>query len=233
MSKKREIAEVKENMPADGEYGHMMQIALENDSGIEVLERIMDLKIRHENREAEKAYNSAISEFRAECPTIDKTREGHQSKYAGLAETVEEIKTLLHKYGLSYGWTTDNSGESISVTCRISHIGGHSEQTTLSAPPDTSGSKNSIQAVASTVSYLERYTLFAILGLASREMDTDGEMPVKYISETDAEDLKNRLDKCGGDEKKFCKYLGVDTLYNLPASKYDKAVSAIRKKERE
>ena len=39
--------------------------------------------------------------------------------------------------------------------------------------PDNSGSKNSIQAIGSTTTYLQRYTLFSILGLAAGE-DDDG-----------------------------------------------------------
>jgi len=37
-----------------------------------------------------------------------------------------------------------------------------------------SGNKNPIQAIASTVSYLERYTLLAITGLTTKDMDDDG-----------------------------------------------------------
>ena len=42
------------------------------------------------------------------------------------------------------------------------------------APLDTSGGKNNIQAMGSAVSYLERYTLLAITGLSTKEMDDDG-----------------------------------------------------------
>jgi hypothetical protein len=52
---------------------------------------------------------------------------------------------------------------------------GHSEEgAVLEGAPDTSGSKNSIQAVGSTVSYLERYTLLAATGLAAKDQDDDG-----------------------------------------------------------
>jgi hypothetical protein len=51
---------------------------------------------------------------------------------------------------------------------------GHSEETTLRAIPDTSGSKNSIQAIGSTVTYLQRYTLLAAVGMAAAGMDNDG-----------------------------------------------------------
>ena len=43
--------------------------------------------------------------------------------------------------------------------------------------PDTSGSKNSIQAISSAVTYLQRYTLLAATGLSTSELgnlDNDG-----------------------------------------------------------
>ena len=44
----------------------------------------------------------------------------------------------------------------------------------MGGPPDAGGAKNAIQARASTVSYLERYTLKAILGISEQEDDNDG-----------------------------------------------------------
>ena len=44
----------------------------------------------------------------------------------------------------------------------------------MGGPPDVGGAKNPIQARASTVSYLQRYTLKAITGLSEQEDDDDG-----------------------------------------------------------
>lgn len=61
----------------------------------------------------------------------------------------------------------------VTVTCIISHRDGHFEENTLSAGRDESGNKNSIQAVGSTLTYLQRMTLKASLGLAASD-DDDG-----------------------------------------------------------
>jgi hypothetical protein len=47
---------------------------------------------------------------------------------------------------------------------------------TMSAPPDTSGAKNVIQAKASTVTYLRRYTLLGAVGMAAGMPDSDGNL---------------------------------------------------------
>ncbi|WP_439586939.1 hypothetical protein [Hydrogenophaga sp.] len=44
----------------------------------------------------------------------------------------------------------------------------------MGGPPDAGGAKNAIMARASTVTYLERYTLKAITGLSEQDDDDDG-----------------------------------------------------------
>lgn len=167
----KQVAQVTTTTPAQ-----MLQIAVEQGADLEKLERLMDLQERWETKEAKKAYTAAMNDFRARCPVIIKTRTAHNSKYAGLAETIDQIKTLLAECGLSHSWTTDVQAGVITVTCRVTHVAGHSEETSLPGPADATGSKNAIQAVGSTITYLQRYTLFAILGLAAQEDDTDGNM---------------------------------------------------------
>ena len=152
----------------------LLAYAIQQGSSIDTIEKMMDLKERNDKYEAEKQFTDAMNKFRAECPTISKSKEGHNSKYAGLAETIDQIKGVMAENGLSHRWTTGQRDSVVNVTCIVSHIGGHSESTTLSGEPDTTGNKNAIQAVGSVVSYLQRYTLFAALGLASSDQDTDG-----------------------------------------------------------
>ena len=169
------MSEVAKIQPQAVTPGQMLQIAVEQNADIDKLEKLMALQERWEANNAKKAYVAAMSKFRSECPAIARTKEGHNIKYAGLAESIDQIKSLLAQCGLSHSWSTTQTDVGlVSVTCSVTHTDGHSEQTTLAAAPDTTGSKNSIQALGSAVSYLERYTLFAILGLASQEMDNDG-----------------------------------------------------------
>jgi hypothetical protein len=62
----------------------------------------------------------------------------------------------------------------VHVTCIVTHERGHSETVTMDAPPDSSGKKNSIQQIASATTYLQRYTLLAATGMATKGMDDDG-----------------------------------------------------------
>ena len=109
---------------------------------------------------------------------------------------------------------------------------GYSESTELTADSDTSGTKNSIQAMGSTITYLQRYTLLSLTGLATHEQDTDGVPPesTERISDEQFATLNALIEEVGANEKAFCKYLKVSDLDHLPASKYEFAVKALEKK---
>jgi hypothetical protein len=200
------------------------------------LKEMWELQLQYEANEARKAFNVAISGFMSECPIIKKTREAYSSKYAGLAETIEKIKPIMSKYGLSHRWNTAQDAQNISVKCTVSHCDGHSESTTLSATADKTGNKNSIQAIGSTVSYLQRYTLFSILGLASTDQDDDGnaaeEKPTNYINESQLADISALIDELGVNEKAFCAHIGVSCLEEIHEAKYKSAINQLERKRK-
>jgi len=176
-AEKKELVEHTENnaIPLIDGKPDLLAYAIQQGSSIETIEKMMDLKERNDKYEAEKQFIDAMNKFRATCPTVEKTKQGHNCKYAGLSESIDQIKETEAACGLSHRWTTGKADDGQTVvTCIVSHIAGHAESTTLSGEPDTSGSKNSIQAIGSTVSYLQRYTLFATLGIAAGDEDTDG-----------------------------------------------------------
>ena len=152
-------------------------MAANNDLDVTKLKELLELQERYEANQAKKAYSAAMTAFKAKPPEIvkDKTVSYGQTTYnhASLGNVTSCINKALSKHGLSASWLTGQSEGGIQVTCRISHILGHSESTSLSAPPDDSGKKNKIQQISSTITYLERYTLLALTGLATYE-DDDG-----------------------------------------------------------
>ncbi len=166
-----ELAQIDPNSPAG-----IMERLMNKDGTFDVegFGKMMEFQERHEANQARKAYHVAMANFLADAPKIIKQKDGHNCKYAGLSDIVVVIAPLLSKHGLSHSWVTGTADKDITVTCKITHILGHSEETSLSAGPDTSGSKNAIQAVGSTITYLERYTLKAALGLAEGDQDDDG-----------------------------------------------------------
>ena len=80
----------------------------------------------------------------------------------------------MSEQGLTASWSTTQEANQVTVTCRITHVLGHYEETSLSSAHDNSGGKNAIQAIGSAITYLQRYTLLALTGLATKDQDNDG-----------------------------------------------------------
>lgn len=169
--------------PVEQRQGHMIsmieRVAMSPEMPVEKLEQMLALQERIWEREARQAFNMAISLARAEIAPIVKTSEvdftGAKGRTHYKHETLDgiarQIDPILAANGLSYRFRTAQNGGQVSVTCIIAHRGGYSEETTLAGPPDNSGSKNAYQAVGSAVTYLQRYTLKAALGLSAAKDD--------------------------------------------------------------
>lgn len=169
----------------------LLTAAIEKGCGIETLERLVALYERMEARNAERAYADAKSRFQARLPAIvkakhvdargwkrdeDGARKGAQFDFTPLGGIATAIAPYLEECGLSYSWRYAEDRETgwARVTCTVLHREGHREEVSFSGPPDTSGQKNAIQQRASTLTYLERYTLIGALGLATVDADDDG-----------------------------------------------------------
>jgi len=160
----------------------MISLALSSNADPEVLKKLMDLQERWEKNDARKDYMEALGAFKRAAPavlakdeTVDfATAKGRTNyRYAGLGGIVRQITVILSDCGLNASWETHQDKDTVAVTCHVTHVKGHRESTTLSGPLDNSGNKNLIQQLGSTVTYLQRYTLLALLGLATSEQDDD------------------------------------------------------------
>ena len=220
--------------------------ALERDINPDALGRMMDLYERHERLQAERQYVAAMAAFKADPPKIKKTKhvsyasKGGKTDYhhAPLDDVTRSISVAMSPHGLSFRWRTQQLDGLISVTCVLQHVGGHSEEVTLQASPDQSGGKNSIQAVGSTVTYLQRYTLLAATGLAAEDQDDDGNAAsapaAERLSEEQLHQIRAGLESTGTTEGQFLGWAlpGVRdaTLEQVPADLYDQGISMLRKK---
>ena len=160
--------------------GDLIAIAVESNLDIDKLERLLQLKREHDAEQARKEFFLALSKFQSEIPPIVRESKADMGKagkrrYADLGTINEAIRPFLYCNGLSFRFKqSQEANQAITITCIVSHSAGHSEETSLTAFSDTSGGKNSIQAVGSTITYLQRYTLIGGLGLATVDADDDG-----------------------------------------------------------
>lgn len=178
----------------------MLNIAVQQGADLDKLSKLMDLQERWEKNEARKAFVTALATFKANAPKIVKDKQvsfgqGKTAyKHATLDKASEAIGEELSRHGLSHRWDVKQDGGHITVTCILTHTQGHSESVSMTAQPDTSGSKNSIQAIGSTTSYLQRYTLFAACGIAPKDADDDGTGGKKEMPESQRADFIAAID---------------------------------------
>ena len=148
--------------------------ALAQNVPIGTLERLMDLQERWQAAQAKSEFLEAMTNFQSKVPEIIKTKQGHNNKFAPLPKITKTIQPILRECGLSYRWSFEDVGELIKCSCIVSHIAGHSETDSMTAPKDNSGNKSDIHAIGSTRTYLQRYTLIGALGLSTADVDNDG-----------------------------------------------------------
>jgi len=216
--------------------------ALERDINPDVLSRMMDLYERHERMQAERQYIAAMAAFKADPPTIRKTKhvkyasKGGNTDYhhAPLDEVTRSISIAMSPQGLSFRWRTLQENGLISVTCILQHVGGHSEEVTLQASPDQSGGKNNIQAVGSTVTYLQRYTLLAATGLAAEDQDDDAQAAGDSIERINADqvaEIKKLLQDTGADTRKFLAHVQARSVEAIQAGQHYEYVMTLLKQK--
>lgn len=213
---------------------------------VEKFARLLEMRERVEGQFAKKAFNAAISRAKGEIGPIFKdkvvdfsTQKGRTNyRFEGFDSIARAVDPVLNRYGLSYRFRAEQGDGKIRLTCILSHEDGYSEETTLEAAEDHSGNKNTIQAVGSAATYLQRYTLKLALGL-STSLDDDAQsvgarsnVIAESISSAQADDLRALCAKVGKPdaEKTLARYFGVEEIADLPANLYIRAHAAITKK---
>ena len=204
---------------------------------IDKLERLLEMSERVQARNAEAEFNAALAVMQPELPTIDerggiKDRNGNvQSKYALWEDVNEAIRPVLSKYGFALNFKTRMADGKITVTGILRHSAGHSDTTEMELPADTSGSKNAVQSIGSSVSYGKRYTAYALLNITTGGEDDDGARGgARTINDRQLQTLQDLIDDTGSDVRRFCAFFKVEALPDLPAAKYEEAVRQLNAK---
>ena len=174
------IDQAGEPLPVVNPWIGIIQSSVEKGADISTIEKFIKLQREEEDRQNERGFNSDFSKLQSLMPEISKTgRASFKTKGGGnmsynydqLSDICNSIKPLLSECGLSFSWQQRQENGIIAVQCTLRHKGGHSINNSMSSSPDSSGQKNAIQQIASTVTYLQRYTLKALLGIASNDDD--------------------------------------------------------------
>ena len=115
-------------------------------------------------------------EMQSDLKTIGKDSTGYGYKYASFDSIVEYLRPILSKHNLGFIQSSTNESERIGVTTRLIHTSGEWVEDTFTIPLVGLAKMNDYQVAGSAITYLKRYGLSAIVGLASDEdADAKGE----------------------------------------------------------
>jgi hypothetical protein len=211
---------------------------------IEKFERLMALRERAGMADARRSFYGALARAKGEFGPILKTRQvdyAHKDgggrtnyKYEELADVGAVVDPVLSKHGLSYRHKSTQEGGKIRVTCILSHEDGYSEENSLEGVEDKSGMKNPNQAIASTVTYLQRYSLKEALGLAASN-DDDAAVGPAADPVVDADDVayvETLIRDTESDLPKFLETIGAPSVAEMRLSQYKRGIGLLNRKKR-
>ena len=200
---------------------------------VDRIKQLMDLQAEAERRDAEKQFIAAMNRLQPRLPRIAKkgainfeskrTGSSQNTPYATYEDIDEKVRPLMHQEGFSVTYGTRPYDKGLMITATLSHIAGHSKTEEMPLPLDTSGSKNAIQAVGSTMSYGKRYLLCAMLNIVAIGEDDDAQSS-DYISDHQINSIVDMQTACQMDAMSRSKFL--DTMKS-------KAIHEIRKRDYE
>lgn len=189
------------------------------------------------------AYYRDMSLCQGELPSINKngaiviTKKGTSeviatTPYSEYSDIMDACQPVLSEYGFAidakpFQKKNDDPTMPYIAGCHftISHNEGHQETTSLELPFDTSGFKNSAQAVKSSASYSRRIALIFALNIREEKdsSDDDGQASGKMkdmVSQSDYDSLKRELNATKQHLKRvvssgICVRNNLDTVINI------------------
>lgn len=226
----RAVAPQAPALPAAVTPADLLRIAVDSGADLDRLEKLMTLQERWEADQARKAFADDMARFKLKPLLVMKdklvsykNKDGGKTEYehATIGNVVDVIVPQLAEFGFSHRWDLEQREGQVIVTCVITHRLGHSQKTTLMAAPDASGGKNGIQSVISAKTYLERHTLLAATGAATRDQpDDDGALAEmqQMAAEMRKPVAKRKMGAAGMVQAKAALVAGTYTLEEIEAT---------------
>lgn len=155
--------------------------AIDKGLSVEAIEKLIIMRRELKEEWAKEQYYKAMSEFQAECPVIEKAKEGGKTKsgevayhYAPLDQIREKTKDLVYKHGFSYIFKPKKEEGRIKVSCIVRHKDGWSDETTTDVPL-TGGTSvmSASQIEAATLTFAKRYAYCDAFGIVTGGEDDE------------------------------------------------------------
>lgn len=206
------------------------------------LSQLMEMRERIEARNAESAFDGALTAAQAAMGRVrtDSNNPQTKSRYASYGALDAAMRPIYTQHGFALSFNTENPApEVVRVTCRVSHRCGHSRTYQIDMPADGKGAKGGdvmtkTHAAGSAVTYGQRYLLKMIFNMAIGE-DDDGNAAAKAkprITQEQADTLRDLLEASGKSRAAFLTWVNkaakAERIEDIPADLYESCVQAIK-----
>ncbi len=237
---KRDNAQVSQvSEPTDAIISMIERAARDPAVDIDKMERLVAMQERMMSRASEQAFNDAMTKAQGGMKRVaaDSTNPQTRSKYASYAALDKAMRPIYtqHGFALSFGTAEGAPAEYIRVTCHVSN-NGYTRLYQVDMPADGKGAKGGdvmtkTHAVGSAMSYGQRYLLKMIFNIAiGNDDDGNAAGSGEKVTEEQVEALLALIVEVNADIAKFLKYMKVERLAEIPAAKFNNAVSALEAK---
>ena len=154
-------------------------------------------------------------------------------KFARYEDIDAVVRPLLVAEGFSLSFNTEQrEGGGCIMHGTLSHKDGHSRTASIPLALDLSGGKNNIQAMGSTTSYGRRYTMCMLLNIVTVGEDDDGKGDEDVLETEKAVEIDLLIVEVKADKAKFLKFMGTDDVRHIKSADYQKALNALRAKQK-
>lgn len=217
----------------------IMLLAKDKDFDAGKLKLMQEMFFTQEDRNREAAFARDFVGAQGEMPKIPKRgfNQHTKSKYEFLEDVIDAITPVMssHGFGLSFGEYDSKFDGCVGVSAILFHKDGHSKEFKYDCPLDAVGINNSrnktdVHGKGSAISYGRRYLSKMIWNLSTGD-DDDGNAAggriIQKITETQAADLDSLINEVGAKRDAFMSYFKIQSLSDLPAISYNKAVKLL------
>ena len=207
---------------------------------LDKMERLLGLRDKFEQQEAEKLFNAAMSAAQSEMGTVGANARNEQtrSRYATYDKLDAALRPIYtrHGFALSFDETDCPKPDHIRLVCYVTHKGGYTRTYRRDMPADGKGAKGGdvmtkTHAMGAAASYGMRYLLRGIFNVAVGEEDRDGNAVQAFVTEDQAATLREWIDATGSETKVFLAHFKAASIAEFPASKFDAAVTLFKRKQ--
>lgn len=234
-----EVSDQSSRLPMEIEPGNqLIAMAMDKNMSVDIIEKLLDQKMRFEADEARKAFAVAMAKCQKEMPAIQAQAENDQtsSMYAKLEHINAGITPIYTKHGfsISFGEGKAEIAEMIRIEARVIHKLGHVDQYFYDLPLDLAGirdqvNKTKIHAKGSTTTYGRRYLLTMIFNLTVGD-DVDGNVVggADFITEDEAIKLEAFVTENELPSKNLFREFRVDSWGQIKSKDLDKTWARIK-----